>query len=87
MSLMLDVRRLRVLSEVSARGSFSGAAAALSITQSAVSQHVTALEREVGAPLVERDTRPVQLTEAGFALARHTTGSWRASRPLSRSWG
>jgi DNA-binding transcriptional LysR family regulator len=71
---MFDVRRLRVLSEVSAHGSFSGAAAALALTQSAVSQHIAALEREVGSPLVERGTRPVQLTEAGSALARHTTG-------------
>lgn len=71
---MLDVRRLRVLSEVAARGSFSEAAEALRLTQSAVSQHVAALEREVGLPLVERGTRPVELTEAGHALTRHATG-------------
>jgi DNA-binding transcriptional LysR family regulator len=71
---MLDVRRLRVLSEVAARGSFSAAAHALTLTQSAVSQHVAALEREVGLPLVERGTRPVELTEAGHALTRHATG-------------
>jgi DNA-binding transcriptional LysR family regulator len=70
---MLDVRRLRVLSEVAACGSFSAAAEALTLTQSGVSQHVAALEREVGLPLVERGTRPVQLTEAGFALSRHAT--------------
>ena len=71
---MLDVRRLRVLSEVAARGSFSAAADALTLTQSAVSQHITALEREVGLPLIERGTRPVELTEAGYALTRHATG-------------
>jgi DNA-binding transcriptional LysR family regulator len=71
---MLDVRRLRVLSEVAARGSFSAAADALTLTQSAVSQHVAALEREVGLPLIERGTRPVELTEAGYALTRHATG-------------
>jgi DNA-binding transcriptional LysR family regulator len=71
---MLDVRRLRVLSEIAARGSFSAAAETLTLTQSAVSQHVAALEREVGLPLVERGTRPVQLTEAGHALTRHATG-------------
>ena len=71
---MLDVRRLRVLSEVAARGSFSAAADALTLTQSAVSQHITALEREVGLPLIERGTRPVELTEAGHALTRHATG-------------
>jgi len=71
---MIDVRRLRVLSEVAARGSFSAAAEALQLTQSAVSQHVAALEREIGLPLVERGTRPVGLTEAGQALTRHATG-------------
>ncbi len=71
---MLDVRRLRVLSEVAARGSFSVAADALRLTQSAVSQHVAALEREVGLPLIVRGTRPVELTEAGYALIRHATG-------------
>jgi DNA-binding transcriptional LysR family regulator len=71
---MLDVRKLRVLSEVAARGSFSAAADALTLTQSAVSQHMTALEREVGLPLIERGTRPVELTEAGYALTRHATG-------------
>src|SRR6185312_8138212 len=71
---MIDVRRLRVLSEVAAQGSFSAAAQGLALTQSAVSQHVAALEREIGLPLVERSTRPVQLTEAGYALSRHATG-------------
>ena len=70
---MLDVRRLRVLSEIAARGSFSAAAEALSLTQSAVSQHIAALEREIGTPVVERGSRPVALTEAGHALTRHTT--------------
>jgi DNA-binding transcriptional LysR family regulator len=71
---MIDVRRLRVLSELAATGSFSEAGHALRITQSAASQHIAALEREVGLSLVERGTRPVALTEAGFALMRHATG-------------
>jgi len=71
---MLDVRRLRVLAEVAAHGSFSAAAQALQLTQSAVSQHVAALEREIGLPLVERGTRPVELTDAGHALTRHAAG-------------
>ena len=68
---MLDVRRLQVLAELDARGSFSAAAEALHLTQSAVSQHVAALEREVGLPIVERSTRPIGLTEAGHALINH----------------
>jgi DNA-binding transcriptional LysR family regulator len=65
------VRGIRVLCEVAARGSFSAAADALGLTQSAVSQHVAALERETGLSLVERGTRPAELTEAGHVLVRH----------------
>jgi DNA-binding transcriptional LysR family regulator len=68
---MLDVKRMRVLREVAARGSFSGAAEALSYTQSAVSQQIAALEREAGTVLVERSARGVRLTDAGTALVAH----------------
>jgi DNA-binding transcriptional LysR family regulator len=68
---MLDVRRLRVLREVAAQGSFSAAAEALSYTQSAVSQQIAALEREAGSKLVERSARGVSLTDAGRALVVH----------------
>jgi molybdate transport repressor ModE-like protein len=67
---MLDVRRLRVLREVSLRGSFSAAAEALAYSQSAVSQQIAALEREAGTRLVERHGRGVRLTDAGQALVR-----------------
>lgn len=68
---MLDVKRLRVLREVSARGSFSAAAESLAYTQSAVSQQIAALEREAGTVLVDRNARGVRLTEAGRALVAH----------------
>src|SRR5918998_408439 len=68
---MLDVKRLRVLREVSVRGSFSAAAEALAYTQSAVSQQIAALEREAGTTLVERNARGVRLTDAGRALVAH----------------
>jgi DNA-binding transcriptional LysR family regulator len=68
---MLDPRRLRVLREVAARGSFAAAAEALAFTPSAVSQQVAALERETGTRLVERGVRPVRLTDAGRALVAH----------------
>jgi DNA-binding transcriptional LysR family regulator len=71
---MLDVRRLKVLREVAARGSFSAAAEALSFTQSAVSQQVAALERECGTKLLERGPRGVRLTDAGRALVEHADG-------------
>jgi DNA-binding transcriptional LysR family regulator len=68
---MLDVKRLRVLREVAARGSFSAAAESLAYTQSAVSQQIAALEREAGTRLVERSARGIRLTDAGRALVRH----------------
>ena len=68
---MLDVRQLRVLREVAARGSFSAAAEALNYTQPAVSQQVAALERAADAKLVDRAPRGVRLTDAGRALVEH----------------
>ncbi len=69
---MLDVKRLKVLREVAARGSFSAAAESMSFTQSAVSQQIAALERETGTTLLERGPRGVRLTDAGRALVSHT---------------
>src|ERR1700712_1178795 len=71
---MFAVRRLQVLTHLAAQGSFSAAADGLGITQSAVSQHIAALESEIGLTVVGRGTRPLELTEAGAALARHATG-------------
>jgi DNA-binding transcriptional LysR family regulator len=71
---MLNVGRLRVLTEVARRGSFSGAADALSYTQSAVSQQVATLEAEAGMTLLERQARGVRLTVAGQALVKHAEG-------------
>ncbi len=68
---MLDVRRLRVLKEVAAKGSFSAAAESLAYTQSAVSQQIAALEREAGTRLVDRTARGVNLTDAGRMLVGH----------------
>jgi DNA-binding transcriptional LysR family regulator len=68
---MLHLGRLRVLSEVVGRGSFSAAAESLAYTQSAVSQAVARLEAETGATLVVRDRRGVRPTAAGAALVAH----------------
>src|SRR5438132_7137348 len=72
--LMLNVGRLRVLKEVAYRGSFSGAAEALSYSQSAVSQQIAVLETETGLTLLERHPRGVSLTAAGQALVSHAEG-------------
>jgi molybdate transport repressor ModE-like protein len=69
---MLDVKRLRILREVAAQGSFSAAAEELYLSQSAVSQQVATLEREVGMTLLERTSSGPKLTDAGRALVTHT---------------
>jgi DNA-binding transcriptional LysR family regulator len=71
---MLNVSRLRVLTEVAKRGSFSAAAEELSYTQSAVSQQVATLEAESGMTLLERHARGVRVTPAGQALVEHAEG-------------
>jgi DNA-binding transcriptional LysR family regulator len=68
---MLDVKRLGVLREVVARGSFSAAAESLHLSQSAVSQQVAALEREVGMQLLERTSDGPKLTAGGETLVGH----------------
>src|SRR5947207_14340175 len=68
---MLNLGRLRVLSEVVSRGSFSAAAEALSYTQSAGSPAVARLEAETGTTLVVRDRRGVRATVAGATLVEH----------------
>src|ERR1700720_610072 len=71
---MLNVTRLRVLKEVAYRGSVSGAAEALSYTQSAISQQIATLEAEAGMALLERHPRGVSLTAAGQTLVSHAEG-------------
>jgi DNA-binding transcriptional LysR family regulator len=68
---MLNVGRLKVLTEVVGRGSFSAAAEALSYTQSAVSQAIARLEAETGTTLVVRDRQGVRPTAAGATLVEH----------------
>jgi len=69
---MLDIRRLRLLRELSARGTIGAVAEALSYSPSAVSQQLAQLEREAGVPLLERAGRNVRLTAAAQTLVGHT---------------
>jgi DNA-binding transcriptional LysR family regulator len=68
---MLDARRLQIFREVARRGTISGAAQALWMTQPAVSRQIAALEREAGVQLFTRAARGVSLTEAGRAVLDH----------------
>jgi DNA-binding transcriptional LysR family regulator len=71
MSLFGDVQRMRAFALVLDLGSVSAAATVLGYTQSAVSQQLAALEREVGTALVDRSKRPLRATAAGAALRPH----------------
>jgi DNA-binding transcriptional LysR family regulator len=66
---MMDVRRLRLLLELSRRGTITAVADAMAYTPSAVSQQLAALEREAGVPLLDHIGRRVALTPAGAVLA------------------
>jgi DNA-binding transcriptional LysR family regulator len=66
---MMDVRRLRLLLELTRRGTVTAVADALGYTPSAVSQQLAVLEREAGVPLLEHAGRKVALTPAGTVLA------------------
>lgn len=67
---MLDYPLLEAVAAVDREGSFEGAARALHLTKSAISQRVKLLEERVGAPLVARG-RPCAATAAGRRLCRH----------------
>jgi DNA-binding transcriptional LysR family regulator len=67
----MELRQLRYLDAVARRRSFTQAALDLPIAQSALSQQISRLERELGVELLRRTTRRVEVTEAGeLVLAR-----------------
>ncbi|KQQ83534.1 MULTISPECIES: LysR family transcriptional regulator [Micrococcaceae] len=69
---MLDVRRLRLLRELSIRGTLAEVAEALQYSPSSVSQQLALLEKEVGVELLRKTGRRVQLTPQAEVLVAHT---------------
>lgn len=67
----MDWNKLEAFRAVAQHGGFSAAARSLGKTQSAVSQAVLALERELGQPLFSRGARGVRPTQAGSLLLEH----------------
>jgi LysR family transcriptional regulator (chromosome initiation inhibitor) len=65
----LDLGQLRALAATVAAGTLDGAAQALNVTPSAVSQRLKALEKATGRVLLVR-TKPVRVTDSGQALLR-----------------
>ncbi|MDN5861935.1 MAG: LysR family transcriptional regulator [Salinisphaera sp.] len=66
--MQLDV--IQLFCDVARERSITGAARLHGVTQSAASQRVMALERELGVQLIDRGTRPLRLTVAGEVYRR-----------------
>ncbi|MFE1552797.1 LysR family transcriptional regulator [Streptomyces sp. NPDC058718] len=66
-----DLRKLRVLRELSERGTVSAAAQALHLTPQAVSQQISSLARELGVPLTEPSGRRLRLTGEARIVLRY----------------
>ncbi|MCR3749127.1 LysR family transcriptional regulator [Lentzea californiensis] len=64
----MDLRQLEYFVAVAEESSFTRAAARVHVVQSAVSAAIKTLERELGAALLDRNSKRVLLTDAGEAL-------------------
>jgi len=70
----MDLKQLEYFRHVAELGSFTRAAAFLSVVQPALSRQVRQLEAELGQNLFERNGRGVVLTDAGSRLLEHARG-------------
>jgi DNA-binding transcriptional LysR family regulator len=68
MSSALDWNKLKIFHAAADAGSFTRAGELLSLSQSAISRQVSALEDELGVPLFHRHARGLKLTEQGETL-------------------
>ncbi|WP_414449750.1 LysR family transcriptional regulator [Burkholderia sp. 22PA0099] len=65
---MLERIHLVIIREVQRQGSLTAAAAALFLTQSALSHTVKKIEQQLGTPIWNREGRGLRLTQAGHYL-------------------
>ena len=75
---MIEDFRLKVFETVAEHGSFTAAARQLGVSQPAVSQHITELEKQMGTKLVARSRTEVSLTDEGrrFRSYAHQILHW-----------
>jgi DNA-binding transcriptional LysR family regulator len=78
----MELRRLRLLHELSRFGTVAAVADVLSYSPSSVSVQLAQLEREAGAKLLRRVGRNVELTPAGQRLARHAAQALAADEAI-----
>lgn len=69
---MIEVKHLRLIAAIDRHGTLSGAARELGLSQPAITQQMQRLERDLGTPLVTKQSRGVTLTSAGRVLLRHS---------------
>ena len=69
--MAFTLRQLQFFVAAAEQGSVSGAARMISISQSAVTEAIRALEDDLGVTLFERQARGLQITHRGAAFLRH----------------
>jgi DNA-binding transcriptional LysR family regulator len=78
----MELRRLRLLHQLSRPGTVAAVAEALAYSPSSVSVQLAQLEREAGAKLLRRVGRNVELTPAGHRLAAHAAETLAADEAI-----
>lgn len=68
MTPLNDLQRLREFVQIADSGGISRAARVLGLSQPTLSRHLATLEKDLGSPLVRRDTHAMSLTQAGKAV-------------------
>lgn len=81
----MELRQLAYFVAVAEEANFTRAAERVNISQSGISAQIRALEREVGARLIDRGTRIAALTVAGKVALEHARAALEASAALQRS--
>jgi DNA-binding transcriptional LysR family regulator len=86
----VELRHLRYFKAIAEQGSFSSAARAIYVSQSALSEQIADLERELGVPLFDRGERKLRLTAHGEIFLRESNkvleGADRAVATVRRSF-
>jgi DNA-binding transcriptional LysR family regulator len=85
--LVAELRQYRYFVEIARRGSFTAASKTLLVTQSALSEQVLQLERELDCRLFDRGRHGARLTDAGEELLVHAEQLLRLSSDIERSVG
>ena len=78
----MELRHLRYFVAVAEEKSFNKAAERLFISQPPLSRQIKQLEEEMGVVLIDRDQRPLKLTEAGVFFYEHAIQILRKSDNL-----